>query len=103
MNVKEYVIIHRSIFNNYMLIRVLENGDTEIALKEPNDIKPSGTFKIDETEFYWTEWADKKLFNDVWLHPEDPDDIDHTMYFHNDFDSAILEMQEMDTTFPREY
>ena len=94
---KRYFVIHRPIMNSSWIIRELQNGNTEILkLTEEyyeEDIGNSERIEINDEVYFWQEWADKKLFKEVWLGGDDGEN-DAVMNEFTELTDAIEHLEE---------
>ena len=94
---KRYFVIYRPIMDSSWIIRELQNGNTEILnLTEEfykEDIGDSERIELNDEEYFWQEWADKKLFKEVWLDGDDGEN-DAVMDEFTDLMDAIEYLEE---------
>jgi len=90
----KYIVIYRSIFNNYFIVRNDEKSDGILEILEPSEeyyedyLKDKEKIVLiendEEIDFFWDEWASKELWNDEWVNPpeEEKCDEDSISYFN---------------------
>lgn len=93
----KYIVIQRGSTNAEWLIRVLDSGDTEI-LERADQYDGSfvnNPFYIEHTSYFWAEWADKDLFERVWINDEQGNANDVTMTDFTIFEKAFEYLQSI--------
>ena len=87
----KYVVIQRGITSAEWMIRILESGDTEILerTEQYSDAFVINPFTVNGTSYFWTEWASKDLWKEVWIDDSQGNGPDTTLTYFEDFDEAF--------------
>ncbi|MCH9735816.1 MAG: hypothetical protein K0U78_14900 [Actinomycetia bacterium] len=85
-----YIVIERGCTDASWVIRVLENGDTEILeLSEDFYGEPEEEVELDGENWFWNEWCDKESFERVWLNDEQENGEDVTITPFEELEDAF--------------
>lgn len=86
-----YKVIEREFIDVGFVIRVLENGDTEILEELEGPCGDSESeIEIDGEYWDWNEWCDKESFERVWINDEQENGEDVTITSFENFKDALL-------------